>query len=143
VRAHHYLSMFGIGKQKQVSEWQAEGEIERVYHEIKHSLRVSGINLNFRTWAAFDKFLPVMWDSLRPLVETRWFEDAADNIRAEAVSIAEALDRINARSQVQLGESQRYQIKAALDLYHYINPKLLVLTSIVNSGFTRSRSDGA
>ena len=48
--------MFGFGKPKPVKEIEATGEIERVYHEIKQSMRVSGINLNFRTWAGFDKF---------------------------------------------------------------------------------------
>ena len=58
--------MLGLSKPKQVSEREAEGEIERVYHEIKQTLRVSGINLNFRTWADYEKFLPLMWDSMRP-----------------------------------------------------------------------------
>jgi hypothetical protein len=35
--------MLGRSKPKQVSEREAEGEIERVYHEIKQTLRVSGI----------------------------------------------------------------------------------------------------
>ncbi len=48
--------MLGFGKQKQVTEYEAAGEIERVYHEIRQSLRVTGINLNFRTWAGYEKF---------------------------------------------------------------------------------------
>ncbi len=123
--------VFGFGKPKPVKETEATGEIERVYHEIKQSMRVSGINLNFRTWAGFDKFFPAMWDAMRPLVETRAFEDAADQIRAVSVGLAEDLGALNARSQINLGESQQYQIKDALRLYHYINPKLLVFTSKV------------
>jgi len=123
--------MFGLGKPKQVTEREAEGEVERVYHEIKQSLRVTGVNLNFRAWAGYEKFFPVMWDAMRPTVETRAFEEAADQVRAEAARAAETLGRLDAASQVQLGESQAYQIKAALDLYHYVNPKLLVFTSAV------------
>lgn len=123
--------MFGLGKPKQVAETEADGEIERVYHEIKQSLRVTGVSLNFRTWAGYEKFFPVMWDAMRPTVETRAFEEAADQVRAEAARAAETLGRLDAASQVQLGESQAYQIKAALDLYHYVNPKLLVFTSAV------------
>jgi hypothetical protein len=41
------------------------------------------------------------------------------------------MPRLNALENVRLGESQRYQVQAALDLYHYVNPKLLVLTSAV------------
>ncbi|MCA1600616.1 MAG: halocarboxylic acid dehydrogenase DehI family protein [Acidobacteria bacterium] len=123
--------MFGLGKPKQVTEREAEGEIGRAYHEIKQSLRVTGVNLNFRTWAGYEKFFPVMWDGMRPTVETRAFEEAADQVRAEAARAAETLGRLDAASQVRLGESQVYQIRAALDLYHYVNPKLLVFTSAV------------
>lgn len=123
--------VFGFGKPKPVKETEATGEIERVYHEIKQSMRVNGVNLNFRTWAGFDKFFPVMWDAMRPLIETRAFEDAADQIRAESVRMAESIGRLDAHSKAGLGESQQYQIKEALRLYHYINPKLLVFTSKV------------
>lgn len=123
--------VFGFGKAKPVKESEATGEVERVYHEIKQSMRVSGINLNFRTWAGFEKFLPLMWDAMRPLVETRAFEDAADQIRAVSVGLAKDLGKLDAPSRVDLGESQQYQIKEVLRLYHYINPKLLVFTSKV------------
>lgn len=123
--------VFGFGKPTPVKETEAEGEIERVYHEIKQSIRASGINLNFRTWAGFEKFFPVMWGEMRSLVETRAFEDAADQIRAISAGLAENLGALDAESEVDLGESQKYQIKAALRLYHYVNPKLLVFTSKV------------
>lgn len=114
-----------------MSEHEATGEIERVYHEIRQVLRVTGVNLNLRTWATFGRFLPSVWDALRPNLETRAFEDASDRVRAEAVAAAEKLPRLDALVGPSLGESQRYQIQAALDLYHTINPKLLVLTSAV------------
>ncbi len=123
--------MLGFGKQKQVTEYDADGECERVYHEIKQSLRVTGINLNFRTWAGYEKFFPAMWDAMRPLAETRAFETAADSVRAEAVRAADKLPRLENQARAALGESQAYQLRAALDLYHYINPKLLVFTSAV------------
>ncbi len=123
--------MFGKGKRKQVTEREAEGETERVYHEIKQCFRVTGVNLNFRTWAGYEKFFPVMWDATRPMVETQAFEEASDRVRAEAVRAAENLGRLDATKSVRLGESQVYQIQSALDLYHYINPKLLVFTAIL------------
>ncbi len=123
--------MLGLGKKKPVPEHEAEGEIERVYHEIRQVLRVTGVNLNLRTWATFENFLPPMWDALRSNLETRAFESAADRIRSDAVGAVAGLPRLDALASVRLGESQRYQIERALDLYHYINPKLLVLTSAV------------
>jgi len=135
--------MFGLGKPKQISETEAEGEVERAFHEIRQTLRVSGINLNFRTWAGYQKFFPVMWDAMRPNAETRAFETAADRVRAEAVRIAERLGKLDAATSLRLGESQSYQIRRALDLYHYINPKLLVLTSAVSLALDGERTGGA
>jgi hypothetical protein len=70
-----------------------------------------------------------MWDAIRPNLETRVYESAADRVRAEAVGMAGQLGRPDIRNRLLLGESESYQIHKALDLYHYINPKLLVLTS--------------
>lgn len=134
--------VFGISGSKQVAETEAEGEIERVYHEIKQSMRVSGINLNFRTWAGFEKFFPLMWDAMRPLAETRAFEDAADEIRRESVNLAGKLGNIDAKAKVNLGESQTYQIDKALALYHYINPKLLVFTAKVKQALAGETAQG-
>lgn len=121
--------MLRLTKRKPASERAAEGETEGVYHEIKQTLRVSGVNLNFRTWAGYGRFLPLMWDVLRPNRETRAFEDAADKIRAEAAAAASGFPPAGATGV--LGESQSWQSRAALDLYHYINPKLLIVTSAV------------
>jgi hypothetical protein len=123
--------MFGLRRPKQVEEHEAAGEIERIYHEIRETLRVTGVNLNFRIWARNEKFFPAMWEAVRPDVETRLFENAADQLRAEAVYIAERWARPGITSRVPLGESQRYHIQAALMLYHYINPKLLLITSSI------------
>src|SRR5919204_3702161 len=120
-----------------VDEHAAVGEVARIYHDVRQTLRVSGVNLNFRTWAAFDRFLPLMWNAIRDVAASRVFEAAADEVRADAVRLASQLPPIGAATDVVLGESQQYHIKAALELYHYINPKLLVLTSIVASALDR------
>ena len=120
--------MFGLGRPKSVAEHEAEDDVARVYHEIRQVLRVSGVNLVFRKLAPFRSF-PAIWDAVRPSAETRGFEDAADRIRADSARAAGRLGWVGARGRTRLGESQAYQVKKALDLYHYINPKLLVLTS--------------
>lgn len=120
-----------ILRPRTVPEREAEGELANVYHDIKQTLRVSGINLVFSRWAAYKKFLPEMWSSFRSNAETRAFEDMADHLRAEAVRSAAAMGRLMAAEAAPLGESQSYQLDAALDLYHYINPKLLLITAAV------------
>lgn len=118
-------------KYRPIDEHKAEGEVKRVFHEIKNSLRVNGINLLFRALAPYERFLPVMWDAIRRNTETRYFENSADQIRSEAVRIASGIGKIALATRLPLGESREYRLRNSLDLYHYINPKLLLLCSAV------------
>jgi pimeloyl-ACP methyl ester carboxylesterase len=138
------ISYWSIGTRtpEPVPEFKAEGDIQRVYHEIRQSLQVTGVNLNFRTWAAFDKFLPALWDELRPNVETTLFADAARQIREQALQAAESFPPSESAANPPLGESRSYQIRAALELYDAINPKLLVLTSAVLQALQGERMPG-
>ena len=117
-----------MARPKPVPERNANGETERVYHEIRQTLRVSGVPLIFRMLAGYRNILPLIWDELRPNLETREFENSADRIRARAVQTAQTLLSSN-KPSILSGESQRYQIQRALTLYHYIDPKILLLTS--------------
>ncbi|QRK10771.1 hypothetical protein JQX13_12275 [Archangium violaceum] len=116
---------------KQVSERDAHGDVERVLYEMRQSLRVTGLDVTVRTWAGFERFLVGMWEAMGPNTETRAFELAADEVRAQAVEAVNRLGRLGAWDAVRLGESQRYQLRGALALYHYLNPKMLVFTSAV------------
>jgi hypothetical protein len=120
---------FRRAQPREVPEHKATGEIERVYHEIRQTLRVSGVPLVFRLWAAEGSLLPEFWEALRPNAETRRFEDGADRLRSEAVALADRLGRLKALQKVRLGESQAYHAKAALDAYHYVDSKVLLILS--------------
>lgn len=119
------------GKPKQVSEREASGDVERVLYEMRQTLRVTGLDVATRTWAGFERFAVAMWEAMGPNAETRAFESAADEARAEAVEAAERLGRLGAWDAVHLGESQRYHLKGALELHHYLQPKMLVFISAV------------
>lgn len=120
-----------MASSKQVSEHEAHGEVERVLYEMRQTLRVTGLDVTVRTWAGFERFLVAMWEAMGPNTETRAFESAADEVRAQAVEAAERLGRLGAWDAAVLGESQRYHLRGALELYHYLNPKMLVFTSAV------------
>lgn len=131
------------GKPKQVSEREARGDVERVLHEMKQTLRVTGLDVTVRTWAGFERFLVGMWEALEPSAGTRAFEAAADEVRAQAVGAVEAWERLGAWEAVPLGESQRYQLRAAIELYHDMNAKMLVLTSAVRQALGGELVGGA
>jgi len=128
-----------LGQRPQpVDEHGARGDTARIYHEIRQSLRVSGVNLNFRTWAAFSQFFPAMWAAMQPIAVSRAFESASDDLRAAAADLLLALPAL--RIGTAVGESQRYQIDGALTLYHYVNPKLLLFTVLVTRGLRGKRA---
>jgi hypothetical protein len=118
---------------KPVAEYDASDEIEELYHDIRQTLRVTGVNLLFRALAGYSNALPVIWQALHPVVSMRDFEQAADLVRAKAVALASAMDPVGAAKSITLGPSQAYQVQKALALYHYINPKLLVMVSALRS----------
>lgn len=121
-----------------VDEHEARGETARIYHEIRQTLRASGVNLNFRTWAGFPRFLPAMWAAMQPVAASRAFESASDGLRARAADLALTLPAV--RTDAPHGESQRFQLERALALYHYLNPKLLLFTQLVRRGLTGERA---
>jgi hypothetical protein len=128
-RLVYNLTMLGFGPPSPIAEYEASGELDDLYHDILQTFRVSGINLLFRRLAGYGPVLPILWQAMKPAAETRAFETAADHIRSQATNSARAMNRLNARPLVRLGESQQYQIQAALKLYHYVNPKLLTFVS--------------
>jgi len=132
--------MFG-SKPVPIAEHEARGDTSRIYHEIRQTLRVSGVNMNFRTWAGFPRFFPAMWASMQPIAASQAFESGADHVRGRAAELAGALPAVPTGTST--GESQRYQIRQALALYHYINPKLLLFTILVRRGLTGEAPAGA
>lgn len=125
-----------MAKLKPVEEHKASGDIERVFHEVKQVLRINGVGLNFRSWAFFENSFPVIWSALSTNASSHEFEEASDQIRFEAVARAARLGRVGAAAGVHLGESQRYQLRKAIELYHYANPKLLLFTSALKIGMS-------
>jgi halocarboxylic acid dehydrogenase DehI len=122
---------FNRTNHRPIAEHEAEGEVDRVYHEIRQTLRVTGVNLAFKMWAVHERFLPVFWNAVSGNVETVAFERCADALREETATLADSIGKLDVADRVRLGESQAHQLKASLDLYNYVNPKILLLTSAV------------
>lgn len=119
--------IFGL---RQVEEREADGEIRRVYHEIRQVLRINGVFECFRSWAGFGSFLPELWEELRPLLETRHFEDAADALRRESARQAGVIAHLSAAQEARLGEGELFRLRATLDLHQYALPKLLLVVTL-------------
>jgi hypothetical protein len=114
-------------------EGESSAETARLFHEIRQTLRLTGVPLPLRALAARESRFPALWAAVLPNAETRAFEEAADRLRDEAVHAAARLDRLSVLGRAQLGESQAFQAEAALLLLHYMDAKLLLLFSTLAS----------
>lgn len=123
--------MWPLSSSKPIAEYEASDDIDEIYHDIRQTLRVTGVNLLFRSLAGYRHALPTIWSAVAPVVSTRDFEQAADRLRAKAVELASSMERLGVSDSGILGLSQTYHVQRALALYHYINPKLLVMVSAV------------
>jgi hypothetical protein len=129
-------------KHRPVREIRAYGHIGCVYHDLKQTLRIYGVPLVFRAWAAWEHFFPAMWQAMRANAETQAFEDAGDRVRLTALHAAVRLGKPGTVARLTLGPAEAFQIRSALDLYYYSNPKLLVFASAVHL-FLEGKASGA
>ncbi|MCP3166140.1 halocarboxylic acid dehydrogenase DehI family protein [Myxococcus qinghaiensis] len=120
-----------MARVKQVSEHGAEGGVERVYHELRRTMRVTGVDVSLRTWAAYPRFFVAMWEAMEPNVETRAFEEAALGLWQEVLDSTVQWEVLGAWNAVTLGPSQRFHARGALELYETMQPRVLLMVSAV------------
>jgi len=108
---------FAVINVAEVSESEATGKTAAIFSDIKSTLRVPLVNLIFRVLATYPDYLQLAWQELKPNAQTVYFEQQSDEIRRYAVE-----------STRSLGQSPQAPepAAAALRVYHYINPKLLL-----------------
>lgn len=109
----------------------ASKECKRIANEIKQTLGVKGFVLNLPGSGCLASGLPACWDAVRSCLETPELEDAAALIAAEASSLADGLGETSDKSSLRLSQDEAYHLQAGLDFYHFLLPKMLVLTSVL------------
>ncbi len=85
----------------------------------------------------FERTFCAVWWAVRTNVGSMAFEKLADALRADAARRSRSLGDLRGLPGLALGDSQRFQLRRALELHHYPTPKLLLLASLV-----RLRLDG-
>src|SRR5207244_13006699 len=81
------------------------------------------------------------WNALRPLVELRAFEEAADDLRARAARAAVELGCPLIETQLAWAgydHDQIDQVRQTVDVFHYQNAKLLLLAAALQRAFDPS-----
>lgn len=116
----------------EISEEQAKesGELRTVYEDIQATLRVRFVPWPFRVLAVHGKLFPHLWQEWVPTI-THQLEEAADAVREHAVTpLLEAAPGSDHRVRLKglgFSEDRIAQIQDQLHVYHYLNPKLLLL----------------
>jgi Halocarboxylic acid dehydrogenase DehI len=97
--------------------------------DIKATLRVSVVPMPFRLWSKNPQLLELLWSRLKPNLETRYIEYAADRIRKQAVrmvSMHRVAYGIHA-DDISLFTIQKSRL--VINVHHYINPKISIVVS--------------
>ena len=126
LKGRGFAGLFGT---KATSSDSAQKESNRLAYEMKQTLGIKGFVLNLTGSAGLATGLPACWDAIRPCMETLELEDATARILNEAASLAQGLGKTNEKSTLQLSQAETAQLQAGLDFYHFVLPKMLVLTS--------------
>jgi hypothetical protein len=110
----------------------ADERVKRVYDDIQTCLRVPIVNKIFRTLANYPNYFEQSWNLLRPIVVTREFEKRADELRRLALlSVAAKKPTLSLG-----GYDDADRLLAFNATIHYVLPKLLLITTLLDEGAT-------
>jgi hypothetical protein len=117
-----------------VSDENADGDTRALYNQIAQAFGVPQVSIFFPALAACPPFLPLMWNALRPTVESREFFHAAQRLRADAYTRVynyfPVPDLCALMSDMQFSPGAREELTEVADLFHYRDPLLLLLFSL-------------
>lgn len=126
----------------QVDHAEAAGELEEIYGDMQATLRVAWVAFACRVLATFPAYLPLAWRAARPNFATLYDERAADELRALAL-LPEPPPPDPRPELRDLGwdDTRIDEVRRALDLLNYGNPKYMLLLAAWSEEF-QSRPSG-
>ena len=128
----------------QVDHADAVGELKEVYDDIQATLRVAWVAFACRVLASFPIYLPLAWRAARPNFATRYAERAAEELRALALlSGPQPPDPRPELREYGWDEARIDEVRRALDLLNYGNPKYMLLITAWSEAIQGRSSGGA
>jgi hypothetical protein len=110
-------------------ESDATGRTLEIYKEIKRALGVPHVNLIFQAYGAHPRVLELIWEGMQPCVATAEFFNSDARIGAEAYTRIHNYFRVIGLSEANFSGDTRQDIAGVVDLFHYNNPLLLLITA--------------
>ncbi len=126
-------------KLRLVPETEANGEVLEIYAEIKHALGLPYVNPMFQALGGYPEYFRVLWNALRPDLETREFFSLSRRLAAEAYTRVHNYFNVpNLGRKVQeldFSPGAQEELREVIDLYLYNNSVLLVIAAAQMQGF--------
>lgn len=121
-----------------VQEEDASPAIQECFDEITAVLGFPVVNVIFRAFAKYPRFLRLQWDFLKPNALTQDFFDKTEVVRRQAQAVVKdklgvADHRATLRMRGSSDDAIR-EIRAMLDFFLYCDPFLLLIASALQSG---------
>src|SRR3954465_5153704 len=116
-----------------IDETQADRETIEVYELVTRKLRVPRVPLLFRALAG-EKALQTCFQTLRPAIRLRCFEECADELRAKAARAAVDLGCPLIETQLEWAGHDLDdidEIRGQVNIFHYQAPKILLYSAVL------------
>ncbi|MBI2843336.1 MAG: hypothetical protein HYX78_08045 [Armatimonadetes bacterium] len=127
-----------------LSEGHSRGRVREIYQEIEHEFAVPLVGSMFRALAAYSDVLDSVWSQFKSNVGTQVFIDFSSRIRSNADAMAAdtfELDDLYAWMQGhECDKEDIRRIRYVLEMFHYLNPKLLLTAAAVDVAVNRIQS---
>lgn len=139
--ARQYWQRAGKGKVQPklviLQEDEVSEAVRECFDEITASLGFAVVNVIFRAFAKYPRFLRLQWDFLRPNALTQDFFDKTEVIRHQAeVNVREHFTVGDHRAELRMrgsSDTAVKEIKSILDFFLYCDPFLLLMASALQS----------
>lgn len=120
-----------------LQEEEVSEAVRECFDEITASLGFAVVNVIFRAFAKYPRFLRLQWDFLRSNALTQDFFDKTEVLRRQAqVNIREHFTVGDHRAELRMrgsSDTAVKEIKAVLDFFLYCDPFLLLMSSALQS----------
>ncbi len=121
-----------------VQEEDASPPVRECFEEITAALGFPVVNVIFRAFAKYPRFLRLQWDFLKPNALTQDFFDKTEVLRRQAQAmVREKLDVADHRAVLRMRGSSDdaiREMRLVLDFFLYCDPFLLLIASALQSG---------
>jgi hypothetical protein len=108
-----------------------------IYESVQKTLRIPFVNLIFRSLANYPEYLCSAWWDIEPILHLQTFEQAADELRRQALLSSWSEKKIETDYIEDLEK-----LRAFNDSIHYVLPKLLLIaTALSEKGFGESQTN--